>query len=345
MHLAFSPPRGFSSLPEATQYGERYRQRHRKTSTQFVTVVMPSPSSGCGRLRPITRRWTYPRETCRRGNGTGRKVEVDEPGNVTQFDKIDNSGDTNYFEQFLTKAAFLSGIQQARAAMTVALRLDEGHALLDVGCGLGECATELARVVGPRGQAVAVDASRGMVARARARSEGESLRPAFLMADAHRLPFRDASFDASRAERLLVSLADPDLALRELVRVVKPGGRIVVQDVDNDTFFVDTPYPETTRTLVTVLSDGESNGTIGRRLPRLFLEQGLVEIEILPFTVLITFELFELLFDGIVARAQELGALARQDAEEWCGYLRRAHAEGKFFGGGTVFVVSGTRSR
>jgi len=272
-----------------------------------------------------------------------RNIDVSGSGDLTQFSGIDESGDPDYFERFLERVASLPGIQQARAAMVAALHLNEGQRILDAGSGRGECVVELARMVGPRGLAVGIDASREMLARARARPEAQGLPAAFLLGDVHRLPFEDASFDASRAERLLVSVADPEQALHELVRIVKPGGRVVVQDVDNETFFVDTPFPETTRAIVRALSDAESNGTIGRCLPRLFRDQGLVETQVSSFVLLVGYDLFELAFEGILARAQEAGTLSCDDSQAWWDYLREANEAGRFFAGETVFVVAGTR--
>ena len=128
------------------------------------------------------------------------------------------------------------------------------------------------------------------------------------------------------------------------LRTRKPGGRVVVQDVDNDTVFVDTPFPETTRAIIRALTEGESSGTIGRCLPRLFLEQGLSDVDVSPFVFTVGYEFFEFAFRGIVARAQESGAVSAGNARAWWDYLREANDGGTFFAGGTVFVVAGTRS-
>jgi SAM-dependent methyltransferase len=210
---------------------------------------------------------------------------------------------------------------------------------------MGECVAELARLVGPGGHAVGIDTSRAMAADARARPEMAALPATFLLADVHHLPFGPASFDACRAERLLVSVEDPRQALRELIRVVKPGGRVVVQDVDNATLFVDTPFPETTRSIVQALCDAEANGTIGRCLPRLFREQGLAEVEVSSFVLLIDYDLLALGLTGIVAEAQESGALSPDDARAWWDHLEEADGSGSFFAGQTLFVVAGTRPR
>ncbi|MGH2731968.1 MAG: methyltransferase domain-containing protein [Actinomycetota bacterium] len=262
---------------------------------------------------------------------------------VTGFGEIDKTDDPEYFARFLAAGAGCRGNPEARAAALEALRVGEGQAILEVGCGLGAAVVEVAPMVGPKGRAVGVDISETMIEKARTRLDAQGLPVEFHRADARALPFEDRSFDGCRADFLLVSLAEPERALGELVRVLKPAGRLVVLDTDHETQFVDTPYPETTRILVRTLSEGEASGTIGRCLPRLFEEQGLVEIEVRPFVVLFTHEFFRLLLEGIVLRAQELGKLATDDARKWWDHLEEANASGTFFAGTSVFVVSGTR--
>lgn len=92
--------------------------------------------------------------------------------------------------------------------------------ILDAGCGTGRLAAALAsagaRVVG-------LDADEGMLAVARRRVRGP-----LVAGDVTRLPFRDGAFDLAVAVTVLEFVADPDRAFAELVRVLRPGGRVVV---------------------------------------------------------------------------------------------------------------------
>lgn len=74
-----------------------------------------------------------------------------------------------------------------------------------------------------------------------------------------------------------------------MVRVTRPGGRIVVFDFDWDTLIIDHPDEETTRTVVLSCSDLMRNGWIGQQLPRLFKEQHLEVISIDPVQVFVQY--------------------------------------------------------
>jgi|SRR5581483_1280899 len=100
--------------------------------------------------------------------------------------------------------------------------------LLDVGCGDGVFALELAR----RGANVTgLDASADMVTAARKRAEAELSRPQFVEGEAEKLPFDDATFDRVVAMAVLCLVPDAERAVAEMARVLKPGGRLVIGEL------------------------------------------------------------------------------------------------------------------
>jgi demethylmenaquinone methyltransferase/2-methoxy-6-polyprenyl-1,4-benzoquinol methylase len=102
--------------------------------------------------------------------------------------------------------------------------LAPGGSALDVACGSGKLTAELARIAGPQGRVIGLDFSPQMLQVARRDHPGVE----FIEGDALTLPFDDASFDASTIAFGLRNLADPVKGLREMLRVVRRGGRSVV---------------------------------------------------------------------------------------------------------------------
>lgn len=107
------------------------------------------------------------------------------------------------------------------------LDVSAGEAVLDVACGPGNTTRSLVGEVGPAGLAVGVDSSATMLAQAVEETPaGDPV--AYLRADGADLPFEDATFDAVSCYGALYLMDDPFASLREMVRVLKPGGRIAV---------------------------------------------------------------------------------------------------------------------
>lgn len=110
----------------------------------------------------------------------------------------------------------------ARAAPRAGMRV------LDVACGDGEPALSIARVVRPTGRVVGIDLSERMIGVACERAKDAQLSNVdFQVMDAEELTFPDASFDLVTCRFGLQIVTDPDAAIRESLRVLKPGGRIV----------------------------------------------------------------------------------------------------------------------
>lgn len=108
-----------------------------------------------------------------------------------------------------------------------------GACVLDAGCGPGTHAAALRRAIGARGQLVACDLSAENLERARERIGAEGYDDA-VRGDILHLPFPPHSFDAVWCANVLqyLSDADADRAVSEMCRVLRPGGRIAVKDVD-----------------------------------------------------------------------------------------------------------------
>ncbi|HUE28148.1 MAG TPA: bifunctional demethylmenaquinone methyltransferase/2-methoxy-6-polyprenyl-1,4-benzoquinol methylase UbiE [Solirubrobacteraceae bacterium] len=121
-----------------------------------------------------------------------------------------------------------------RAADLAALK--PGDAALDVATGTGDLALELARRVGSGGEVIGTDFSERMLelARAKAPAPGGD-RPRFEFANALALPYADDRFDAATVGFGARNFSDLERGLREMIRVVRPGGRVVVLEITTPT--------------------------------------------------------------------------------------------------------------
>ena len=104
----------------------------------------------------------------------------------------------------------------------------EGALVLDVACGTGETACFLAEGFGAR--VWGIDHSEGMIRQAQTKAQAKGLKAEFAVADAARVPFNDATFDAAICECTLCFL-DKAQAIAEMARVVRPGGRVGMHDL------------------------------------------------------------------------------------------------------------------
>lgn len=106
-----------------------------------------------------------------------------------------------------------------------------GRRVLDVGCGTGVVTRELARRVGPSGRVTGVDPSPALIEVAqRLRVETGLDRADFAVQDGRALPFPDAAFDLTTAITVLCHVPERAEVLREIARVTRPGGTVLVMD-------------------------------------------------------------------------------------------------------------------
>ena len=223
------------------------------------------------------------------------------------------------------------------------LELRPGQRCLDVGCGVGEDARAVREMSGA--DVVGIDLRPRMAAEARSRSAG---RPGvtFLAADANRLPFVDAAFDAAWVKRALMHIANPADAMREMARVVRRGGRVVAVEPDLEVVLLDSAFVDVTRRLLAMHAAGYANPWAGRQLRRLMGEAGLVDLQVVVEPLEIT-DLADaeaaLRLLSLATSAADRGVLTPDEAAAWEGELRARDDRGQFSCHALMFVAGGRR--
>lgn len=262
---------------------------------------------------------------------------------VTQFHSVDQAKNPTSFVQFMDTSHAQQTAQSYRQAMMEQLALKDGATILDVGCGTGQDTQDLVRAVGPHGRVVGIDASETMLQEARARVAGMQLPLEYVLADARQLPFADASFDGCQASRVFGHLREPAQALAEMVRVARPGARIVLADGDLDLTVVDIPDRALARKIVHAACDQMVQGWMGRQMPRLFKQAGLIDISVEGRLMPLDYTFFQIAFSGILQGARTAGTVSAEELTRFWNALEQAEQEQHFFARVGGFVVSGRK--
>ena len=155
----------------------------------------------------------------------------------------------------------------ATSAAFLIPRLDDGLHLLDFGCGPGSITADLARRLAPHGTVVGVDSSPAALEIARRDAAADNLE--YVQGSVYDLPLPNDVFDIAYGHQILQHLGDPVSGLREVQRVLKPGGLVAVRDADYGTMTHHPHQPGIARWLDLYHQVARANGgepDAGRRL-------------------------------------------------------------------------------
>lgn len=164
------------------------------------------------------------------------------------------------------------------------------HTALDVGCGAGHWGRAILPHLAPDARLHGVDLEEAFLVLAR--REIEEGRGEYVVGAAEKLPYDDATFDLVTCQTVMIHVRDPAVALREMMRVLKPGGLLLAAEPDNRAGNIallggePRPSDDDILSIVDFLlcgergkrELGEGDQSIGGRLPGLFAAAGLAEV-------------------------------------------------------------------
>ena len=174
------------------------------------------------------------------------------------------------------------------------LRPRAGNRILDVGCGTGTAELRLSRLRVSQVMLVGIDLVADRTIAAERNADGHNLRASFAAADACHIPFPDGTFDSTFCVAVLQHVRPVEQALREFVRVTRPGGRILAVEPDNAARYWHSSAPEGMEAFgaaraffdaVARMRGDTLDPCVGPRLPTLFADAGVEPLEVQLFPV------------------------------------------------------------
>jgi ubiquinone/menaquinone biosynthesis C-methylase UbiE len=257
---------------------------------------------------------------------------------------------SNELADFVEVRARSADEVKTREAYLDLLALRPGESVVDVGAGSGVVTREIARRVMPGGSIVAVEPNADLIELGRrlAAEQGVGEAIDWRAGDARALELVDGAFDVVVCATVLAHIPESEPVVAELVRLVRPGGRIGVFEIDPESFMIAHPDRMMTRRILAAATDyGFANALVARRLPGLMTAAGVADLQVRAFTSLETHA------DGFIARAAALrpvvaaqtGAITPAEGDAWLAQLRAEMAAGRFFGGTTYVFAWGHKPR
>ena len=264
----------------------------------------------------------------------------------TGFSDVDASGAAPQLVDYLRRLAEQLAAFRCQDFDRLALR--PGESVLDAGCGAGEVCVEFARRVGPGGRVCGIDPSTAMIEAARAAAAQAGASVEHRVASIYALPYPDETFHAVRAERVFQHLDDPGRGLAELVRVTRPGGRVMVIDPDHSQWALAVETPTQVRVAEaarTQLLSGIANPRIGIRLRGMFRAAGLQGLDLQMRVIEIGWadyrpaSFLDMRLDGAVAS----GAITREEAQAFVADMAALDAAGRFMASTVGYSMLGVK--
>jgi ubiquinone/menaquinone biosynthesis C-methylase UbiE len=233
-----------------------------------------------------------------------------------------------------------------RRLVRAALAAAPGERILDVGCGPGFYCAELLEEVGPQGSIVGLDGSPHMLDLAARRCEGLG-NVEFQRADATSLPVEDESIDGAICVQVLEYVPDVPAALAEFHRALRPGGRVVIWDIDWATVSWHSADPARMARVLEAWDEHLVHRSLPRTLAPAMRSAGFERVQMQAHSFATADFDTETFATSMIAMVANFVAgrngVSESDAKAWAAEQQDLGERGEFFFAATQFCFTGAR--
>jgi ubiquinone/menaquinone biosynthesis C-methylase UbiE len=259
---------------------------------------------------------------------------------ITDFLKLDGIN--------LDTPDLLKRIKERKLSYSSLGLINKDSYILDIGCGLGEDCIDLANLTGNNGKVIGIDISDTLTKEATSISIKHKINNIIYQTmDAHKLDYQDYSFDTVCIRRSLQHMINPQAVLNESLRVLKPGGRIIIIEPDRGSSILNHPNRQMTRMIMTYIEEIVRNPWIGRQLKQLMTNKYINSLSInYDIDVLTTYQAINNNFgiEQASAHLVNLKLLSHEQAHDWLNIIKELDTNHQLFCSTTQFIATGLKT-
>jgi ubiquinone/menaquinone biosynthesis C-methylase UbiE len=218
---------------------------------------------------------------------------------ISGFATVDSNEEQTVYVNCLNYIDTIPYFKEIKAKTYELLDLEYAHALLEIGCGIGNDIYRIASLVSKKSTIIGIDRSTFMIEKAQSsRLFKYHKNIEFKVADGRELPYKNDSFNRCRIDRTLQHIENPQKVVNEAYRVLKTNGIFVAYDNDWSSFSFSLKDERLSRIIENYYCDTFVNGKIGCYLKAYFSVSGFKDITLYPSTLILNdFEVADKIYD------------------------------------------------
>ena len=234
----------------------------------------------------------------------------------------------------LEKSYRLNDIVKQREKTLSRLNLKAGEKVLDLGCGVGFLAHEMAKIVGESGLVICLDQNKEMIEHTKKRCKNMK-QTSFYIGNVYDLPCEDNSLDAVSCTQVLLYVENISLVISEIKRVLKTGGRIIIVETDWRGVVISNSNNSLTKKIFSAWDKTVASPNLPVHLGPILKKNGFSKILVEAIPILNTEynpnNFSHDIMKWITKNAHDSGVISKNEKTLWLNELEKHEKEGSYF--------------